>query len=83
MKIIIIGGGITGLVAGNYLCKKGYQVEIYESSYFLGGQASSIEINNNLIERGYHHIFKNDKHLINLMNELGINLFAVSKKLLL
>ena len=72
MKIIIIGGGITGLVAGYYLCKKDYEVEIYESSYFLGGQASALRINDNLVERAYHHIFKNDIQLINLMQELGI-----------
>ncbi len=72
MKIIIIGGGITGLAAGYYLSKKGYMVELFESSYFLGGQASAINLDGNDIERAYHHIFKNDHEIIKLMDELGI-----------
>ncbi len=36
-KIVIIGAGITGLSAGIFALKKGYQVSIYEKNDFAGG----------------------------------------------
>ena len=73
MNISIIGGGITGLSVAYYLSKEGFDVTVYESSYFFGGQASSIKLDNYFIERGYHHIFRNDFEIINLIDELGLN----------
>ena len=73
MKVSIIGGGITGLVSAYYLSKEGFDVTVYESSYFFGGQASSIKIDEYDIERGYHHIFKNDYEIIKLIDELDLN----------
>ena len=57
MKICIIGGGITGLSAGYKLSKSGHQVSIFESGSFLGGQASTIKIEDFEIEKAYHHLF--------------------------
>tara|TARA_X000001036_G_scaffold435825_1_gene477814 strand:- start:472 stop:1788 length:1317 start_codon:yes stop_codon:yes gene_type:complete len=73
MNTVIIGGGITGLVAAYKLSKKGFKVTVFESSYFLGGQASVINIGGNKIERGYHHLFKNDKEIIELIEELDLS----------
>ena len=73
MNAVIIGGGITGLVAAYKLSEKGFKVTVFESSYFLGGQASVINIDGNKIERGYHHLFKNDKEIIELIEELGLS----------
>ena len=53
-KIIIIGGGITGVVAAIYLCKK-HDVTIYESSNNLGGVLSDINHNNNFFLNGCHY----------------------------
>jgi len=39
--IIIIGAGISGLVAGTYLAKRGYKVLIVEKNSFIGGCYSS------------------------------------------
>lgn len=39
-KIVIIGGGITGLSAGIFALKKGYSVSIYEKNSFAGGCCS-------------------------------------------
>ncbi|MBA47367.1 MAG: hypothetical protein CL893_04680 [Dehalococcoidia bacterium] len=73
MKICIIGGGITGLSAGYKLSKSGHQVSIFESGSFLGGQASTIKIEDFEIEKAYHHLFATDKSILNLYKELGIN----------
>ena len=73
MKITIIGGGITGLSVAYYLSNEGFDVTVYESSYFFGGQASTIKVDGYNVERGYHHIFRNDYEIIDLINELGLD----------
>lgn len=40
-KIIIIGAGISGLSAGIYARKNGYETSIYESHYLPGGMCTS------------------------------------------
>ena len=57
MNVSVIGGGVTGLVTAYKLSKEGYKVTIFESSYFLGGQASVVNLGRFKIERGYHHLF--------------------------
>lgn len=39
-KIIIIGGGISGLTAGVYALDNNFEVEIYEKHYVAGGQCT-------------------------------------------
>ena len=50
MKIGIIGGGLTGLVAAHALSGK-HEVDIFEKMPFLGGCLSSYPINDYWIER--------------------------------
>ena len=45
VKIIVVGAGISGLSCALELNKRGYEVEIYESSTTFGGQAKSVETN--------------------------------------
>ena len=45
MKIAIIGAVATGLATAYYLSKKEHQVTIFESSNYIGGHASTFEIN--------------------------------------
>lgn len=71
-NIAIIGSGFTGLVAAYQLSKKGYKVEIFESTNNIGGLASGIKINGESIEKTYHHIFKSDNHVIKFIKELEI-----------
>ena len=72
MRICIIGGGITGLSAGYKLSKLGHKISIFESGSFLGGQASTIKIEDFEIEKAYHHLFATDKSILDLYKELGI-----------
>ncbi len=72
MKIGIIGGGLTGLVAAHALSGE-YDVEIFEKMPFLGGCLSSYPINDYWIERYYHHCFSTDTHLFSLIGELGLS----------
>ena len=45
MNVSVIGS-VTGLVTAYKLSKEGYKVTIFESSYFLGGQASVVNLGN-------------------------------------
>lgn len=44
MKVIVIGGGINGLVAANYLQRNGYAVTMLEKKTSIGGACTSDEI---------------------------------------
>jgi len=72
MKIGIIGGGLTGLVAAHALSER-YEVDIFEKMPFLGGCLSSYYINDYWIERYYHHCFSTDTHLFALIDKLGLS----------
>ena len=72
MKIGIVGAGAAGLSAAYDLAKSGHEVVVYESAPFIGGQASTIPVGGYPLERGYHHLFTNDRAILDLMVELGI-----------
>ncbi len=72
MKIGIIGGGLTGLVAAHALSER-YDVDILEKMPFPGGCLSSYSINDYWIERYYHHCFSTDTHLFALIDKLGLS----------
>ena len=73
MKIGIIGGGIAGLTAAYELAKKGHNVTVFEKEAELGGQASTFPIEGTRLEKFYHHLFTSDRHIIQLINELGLS----------
>jgi len=72
-KILVVGGGITGLVAAYRLLQKKCKVNIFEKSDNLGGLLGGFKIEGNNLEKAYHHIFKTDKDIINLIEELGLS----------
>jgi protoporphyrinogen oxidase len=72
VKIGVIGGGLTGLTAGYELAKAGHQVVLFERESYLGGQASTFEVEGTRLEKYYHHIFTGDKEMIALIEELGL-----------
>ncbi len=71
-KILIIGGGFTGMVAAKELSMAGHHVTIAESGDALGGLASSFKVNGEALEKAYHHIFRTDSDILQLINDLGI-----------
>jgi protoporphyrinogen oxidase len=72
--IVIIGGGYTGLTAAYELSKKYKNVTIIEKEQELGGLARSFNVGNNSqqLERFYHHWFKSDTYMMDLIEELGL-----------
>ena len=72
MKIGIIGGGLTGLVAASRLVQD-HEVDLFEKMPYLGGCLSSYTINEYSIERYYHHCFSGDTSLFALISEMGLS----------
>lgn len=71
-RIAIIGGGFAGMTAAYELGKLGYQTFLFERMSELGGLAGTFPIEGTRLERGYHHWFTSDTHIIAQMNELGL-----------
>ena len=73
MKIAILGAGATGLTAALRIAQQtSSKVTVFEKDTFLGGHASTFQINGTPIEKGYHHWFTSDNKIIDLMSELGL-----------
>ena len=71
-SILVIGGGLTGLVAAKELSAQGNQVTLIEAGPSLGGLASSFELGGEPLEKAYHHLFRTDHDILDLIDELGI-----------
>jgi protoporphyrinogen oxidase len=70
MKIAIIGAGLTGLVSGYRLSQNSHKVTIFEKGNDIGGLTGGFEIYKTSLEKAYHHIFKTDNYIIDLIKEL-------------
>lgn len=72
-KIVIVGGGFTGLTAAYELLKNGFSVKVLESEPDIGGLAAAFDVGGERLDRFYHHWFTNDMDVMNLIDELGMS----------
>jgi len=72
MRLGVVGAGATGLTAAFDAVKAGHEVTVLEASDELGGLAAAIEVGGTPLERFYHHSFKTDRAMIELIHELGL-----------
>jgi protoporphyrinogen oxidase len=74
MKIAVVGAGIAGLSAAYDLLGAGHSVVVYEANSYAGGLASGFQDDNWEwpLERYYHHLFRQDKAIIDLVQEVGM-----------
>jgi protoporphyrinogen oxidase len=68
-----IGGGIAGVSAALDLARRGAGVTVLERGSTLGGLVASFEIGGTPIERFYHHVFPHERHVLKLVDELGLS----------
>ena len=75
MKIAIIGAGYGGMAAAYDLRKAGHDVTIFEAAEVVGGLASGFKEPHWewSVEKFYHHWFASDKHMLGLIDELGLS----------
>jgi len=63
VKILIVGGGFTGLTAALRLAQAGnHEITLIESSGQLGGLAAGFPLEGTWLEKTYHHLFLSDGH---------------------
>jgi protoporphyrinogen oxidase len=73
-KILIVGGGFTGLTAALRLsADQNFSVTLVESSAQLGGLAAGFPLGGTSLEKTYHHLFLTDTSILNLVKELGLS----------
>ena len=75
MKVAIVGGGPGGLSAAYDLARAGCQVTVFEAEDYVGGLASGFKARDWdwSVERYYHHWFAGDRHILGLIDELGMS----------
>jgi len=69
-KIVVIGGGVSGLSVAWKLSEKGYEVKVIEMDKFIGGLARSIKIENYFFDIGPHSFFSEDKEVFKKVMDL-------------
>ncbi len=72
--VAIVGGGIAGLSAAMTLARGGRRVVLLEAEDGLGGLAGTFRFGDGVeVERFYHHWFTNDRHVPELVAQLGLD----------
>lgn len=72
-KILIVGGGFTGLTAALRLsADNNFSVTLVESAGQLGGLAAGFPLAGTFLEKTYHHLFLTDTCILALVQELGL-----------
>ena len=68
----ILGAGALGLTLGYRLAQSGEHVTLIERESLPGGLAAGFKVGDVWLEKFYHHIFRSDKAIIALIEELGL-----------
>jgi squalene-associated FAD-dependent desaturase len=71
-EIIVAGGGLAGLAATAALCSAGHSVKLFEARPFLGGRATSYEIDSETIDNCQHLLLRCCVNLMDFYRRLGV-----------
>jgi protoporphyrinogen oxidase len=69
-KIVVVGGGVTGLSIAWKLSEKGYEVKVIEKDEFIGGLARSIKMGNYFFDIGPHAFTTKDEEIFKKVMDL-------------
>lgn len=70
-KVIIVGGGLAGLTAANFLARAGREVTLFEKSHGLGGRAATTSKNGIHFNLGPHALYRAGQ-AYRILRELGV-----------
>jgi protoporphyrinogen oxidase len=80
-KILILGGGLTGLSAGYALAGAGHPVFVFEAAHTVGGIAKTIEHHGYRFDLGGHRFFTTDPRIDTFVKDLmGGELITVPRR---
>ncbi len=71
-EVIVAGGGLAGLAATAALCSAGHSVTLLEARPFLGGRATSYEIDSETIDNCQHILLRCCVNLMDFYQRLGV-----------
>lgn len=73
-RVVIIGGGFTGLAAARVLARsgQGLHVTVLEAGAVMGGLAAGFPLCGTLLEKAYHYLLLGDTCILDLIRELGL-----------
>ncbi len=71
-SVCIIGAGLSGLTCGMRLARAGFTVTVVEELASPGGLLAYTRIGREYLELTPHHLRKNDKALLALIKEMGV-----------
>lgn len=71
LPVVVIGGGFSGLSAAFELARRRRRVVVLEADNSVGGLAGSFSVGESKLEKFYHHWFTNDRHVHDLVRDLG------------
>jgi len=69
--VIIVGGGLAGLTAANFLARAGRQVTLFEKSHLLGGRAATTTKQGIHFNLGPHALYRSGR-AYQVLRELGV-----------
>lgn len=78
--VVIVGGGLAGYVAANYLAKTDLSILILEKGKHVGGRARTNKVKQQFLNLGPHALYKRGKAKA-ILEELRIELQGKSPKL--
>jgi phytoene dehydrogenase-like protein len=70
-EVLVIGGGIAGLAAANFIARSGRSVRLFEQSRALGGRAQTKQQDGFYLNIGPHALYRGGRG-IEVLRELGI-----------
>ncbi len=70
--VIVAGGGLAGLAATAALSSAGHSVKLFEARPFLGGRATSYEIDSETIDNCQHLLLRCCVNLMDFYRRLGV-----------
>ncbi|HEY3079862.1 MAG TPA: NAD(P)/FAD-dependent oxidoreductase [Chloroflexota bacterium] len=72
VRVGILGGGAMGLTAAYRLASAGHEVVVLEKMELVGGLAAGFKVGDSWLERFYHHLFRSDRAIKELIEEIGL-----------